>query len=366
MSVYSESVNDIPRAAAGDRQAFVRLVEAYANTVTSIAMAISRDIHASQDIAQEVFLVAWRDMRKLRNPSSFLPWIRQITRNHAIEWLRARKGERGSDEILAAAVDSRPIASEALEHDERQRIVNEVIDELPDDAREVVTLFYKEGRSVRQVAELLDLREDAVKKRLSRARSVIREEILERYGEVVKKSAPAMAIAAFISTSVSTPAAAATTLAAKAAGATLGTKLLAAAAGSFLGAALGIGGVLFGVRKNLERAIDDEERRELKRFGVINSVIIMIAAIGIGLSGLFESATLLIATQIFFVASCGWMHVFRLPQIISRRLAAEREEDPNAAKRQRREALRSAIGLTAGIVVSSATVVWAVVVLLQR
>src|SRR5437868_10180368 len=90
MSSYATTERDVVSAASGDRDAFVRLVEAYADVVSSIALAIVRDLHASQDVAQEVFLVAWRDVRKLRNPSSFLPWLRQITRNRANQWLRDR------------------------------------------------------------------------------------------------------------------------------------------------------------------------------------------------------------------------------------------------------------------------------------
>jgi hypothetical protein len=69
---------DVLAAQQGDQQAFTRLVEATCRLVTSIALTIVRDFDLSRDVAQDVFLSAWRDIRKLRSPSSFVPWIRQI------------------------------------------------------------------------------------------------------------------------------------------------------------------------------------------------------------------------------------------------------------------------------------------------
>jgi len=65
-----------PAAARGDRDAYGRIVAGCQSTVTSIALAIVRDVPASEDIAQEAFLSAWQHLRKLHNPASFLPWLR--------------------------------------------------------------------------------------------------------------------------------------------------------------------------------------------------------------------------------------------------------------------------------------------------
>ena len=80
----------VESAAGGDVDAFGQLLNATSGMVTSIVLAIVRDVDMSQDIAQEVFLSAWRDLKKLRNPASFLPWLRQIARNHAHHALRTR------------------------------------------------------------------------------------------------------------------------------------------------------------------------------------------------------------------------------------------------------------------------------------
>lgn len=370
MTTYPEASGDVMSAAAGDRDAFVRLVQKYATTVNSIALAIVRDVHASQDIAQDVFLVAWKDLGKLRSESSFLPWIRQITRNRANEWLRERSRitDRDADAILAATVDPARLASDLLEQNEQQRVVAEVIDSLPDESREVITLFYNEGRSVRQVSDLLGIREDAVKKRLSRARERIREELLEQFGEVMKKRAPAAAIAAAVSATLmmSTPAAAATTSmgAAKVFGGSLVGKIAAGASGAFLGAFLGSAGVMSGVRRNMEQSIDEEERGAWRRFGRVGVSIVIAASLGIALSGLLRSAILLIVVQTLFVGSLGWMYVRWVPRIMKRRVDYQLANDPAAAQRLLRARVISFIGLGVGIVASTVTVIFAVTKLL--
>lgn len=366
MSVYAFAERDVRSAAAGDRDAFIRLVENHSNVVSSIAFSIVRDPHACEDVTQEVFLTAWRDVKKLRNPSSFLPWLRQITRNQANQWLRDRRidvTERDADRILAATVDPSLSTPEVLERDEQQRIVDEVIESLPDEAREIITLFYKEGRSVKQVADLLGLREEAVKKRLSRARARIREELLDAFGEVVRRTAPVAAVVTALGASltVAGPSASAATSAsvAKAAGGSTLAKIVAAASGSLLGAALGSLGIWGDVRRNLKRAIDDRERRELKQYGVAATLVVVLAACGFGIAGAMQSAAVLIATQAFFVPTLSVMCMVWRPRIIARRVAAEIARDPSAAKRLRRERIVGIIGLAFGVVASTATVVWA-------
>ena len=82
---------ELPAARSGDRAAYGRIVAGCQNTVTAIALAITRDVPASEDIAQDAFLSAWQHIRRLQNPASFLPWLRQITRNLARDHLRANR-----------------------------------------------------------------------------------------------------------------------------------------------------------------------------------------------------------------------------------------------------------------------------------
>ncbi|KOA95854.1 RNA polymerase sigma factor, partial [Xanthomonas arboricola] len=178
---------ELPVAAAGCQQAYGRIVRACQNTVTAIALAITRDIAASEDIAQEAFLRAWQRLAQLHQPASFLPWLRQITRNLARDWLRANRhralsGE-AADLAIAMAADPAPSPADQLLQVEEEIAAFDIISALPEESRETLLLFYREGQSSRQVASLLGLSDAAVRKRLSRARASVRGELLRRFGE---------------------------------------------------------------------------------------------------------------------------------------------------------------------------------------
>ena len=188
---------ELPAATRGSQEAYGRIVHACQNTVTAIALAITRDVQASEDIAQEAFLKAWQQLDRLKNSASFLPWLRQITRNLARDWLRAQHGRPMSGEVaeiaIGMAADPDPTPAERLLQTEEEIVATDIISSLPEDSREALLLFYHEGQSSQQVADLLGLSDAAVRKRLSRARALVREELLQRFGEFARSTAPTAA-----------------------------------------------------------------------------------------------------------------------------------------------------------------------------
>ncbi|RPE81158.1 RNA polymerase sigma factor [Vulcaniibacterium tengchongense] len=262
---------ELPAAARGDRQAYARIVAACQNAVTGLALAIVRDVPASEDIAQEAFLSAWQNLRRLQNPASFLPWLRQITRNLARDHLRRQRRLPASaaeaDEAIAAAADPQPTALERLIEDERRAAAEELISALPDDSREVLLLYYREGQSSQQVAALLGLNDAAVRKRLSRARAAVRAGLLARFGAFARETAPSAAFTMMVATALgaaSPAASAAVVIGSLGAGATgVGLGKLAgggigatsAAAGVTGGAAGGVAGYLLDAAPHLDWAL---------------------------------------------------------------------------------------------------------------
>jgi RNA polymerase sigma factor (sigma-70 family) len=350
-------------AAAGDREAFGQLVTATSGVVSSISLAILRDLEMSRDVAQDVFLAAWRDLRKLRSPSSFLPWLRQLARNRAHHVLRShvrarrRAADSVTDVFLDAINDPRPNASAELIAREERTALAQALDALPSDTREVLTLFYREGQSIAQVSTLLDLSEDAVKKRLSRARATLREAVLEHLGQTMRATAPGAAFTAAVmgGLTVSAPAtASAATFAASkgAAHAGLGAKLLLLAGSALPGALGGVAGVLGGSRHLLREARDDDERRSVGVFRIVASLTVVVFALGFPLG--WE------ATQHWrpwpavnfaaFIATLAVQYTVWLPRILRRRFEAEKREDPvRALARRRRERRTAIVGWTLGL-----------------
>jgi RNA polymerase sigma factor (sigma-70 family) len=288
---------DVVAAGSGDRAAFGRLVDACAGVVTSIAVAIVRDPDTGDDVAQEVFLAAWQRVHTLRNPDSFLPWLRQLTRNQAHMVVRGRIRRRrrvdiADDAVLAAAACGQPSARDALVSAEERAIVADVLAALPDEAREVVTLYYREGRSAAQVGALLGLGEDAVKKRLERARRVVRAEVMERFGEVARRTAPTAAFTAGVVASLG--------VAAPASAATGALPVVAKAGAGLAGLALAIGaglaGVLLTLRGHARHARSDAERRALRRIALVSAALVVAQVAAIEVAAHLGSPALLVGS----------------------------------------------------------------------
>ncbi|MEM6705635.1 MAG: sigma-70 family RNA polymerase sigma factor [Acidobacteriota bacterium] len=347
---------DVERARGGDAEAFTRLVEKTSSMVCSVAFAIVRDVPASEDIAQDVFLSVWRGLGKLQNPKSFLPWLRQVTRNRANSWLRGvytrREHDRVDEEQLARVSDPEPTADLSLEERETLEVVARSLEEIPDEAREVLVLYYREGRSTKQVADLLGLSEAAVRKRLSRAREQLRADVTERLRRGLERTAPGaalvMAVAASLQTAAPASAAVAGGLGARTAAGALkmgGFAGLLAALPGLLG---GVAGVVLGLRPDLAAARDERERRSLLRLRATAIAAVCATVLGLVWSG--ETGTWWVPSLIYvlFLGTLGVLYRVWLPSIVRDRLAAELAEDPEAHVRHARRRRAANLGFFLG------------------
>lgn len=158
----------------GCRAAFRDIVERYRPRVFELAYRMVGDRVLAEDIAQETLLVAWRDLRELRETDRLAGWLVGIARNLGRRSLRSRA--RGAIALQSLAVT--PTASRTPHDDaiacEEQALIARGLCELPDVLRNPLVLHYLEGRSVREVARGLTLSETAVKQRLLRARHALR------------------------------------------------------------------------------------------------------------------------------------------------------------------------------------------------
>ncbi|MBX2804168.1 MAG: sigma-70 family RNA polymerase sigma factor [Myxococcales bacterium] len=171
----SNPVDDVLAARGGDRSAFERLVRAHMHAVCAITTAVMSSTAAAEEVAQETFVQAWQRLHTLRDPARFGSWVRGIARNRARDARRSRRRrpEDGPD----------PAVLPAPHPDPDQRLDDarlwHVLDDLDEDHREVLVLYYRQDCSVREVARQLELTEPTVRKRLSRARKRLREHVEE-------------------------------------------------------------------------------------------------------------------------------------------------------------------------------------------
>ncbi len=376
---------ELPAARGGDQAAYGRIVRLSQNATTAIALAITRDVQASQDIAQDAYLKAWQQLHRLQNTTSFLPWLRQITRNLARDHLRARQDRivagEAAELAIAHAADPDACPMQQIIDDETGRVAADLISELPDDSREVLLLYYREGGNSKQVAALLGLSDAAVRKRLSRARRSLREDLIARFRDFAEGSAPGAAFALVVTAALGTmtkPALAATVTGAAAGsamgGGVAGKALFGSAAGAAgaAGASLVFGGLTVWLcRKMLARYADTEaERRAIlqlyDRWFVWGSLAVLVVAFGLGFaaSAGILSPGWVTGAALLILAVYNYPMLTSLPRLMNPLLARDAARHPEGAAR-RALLYRLTMG-SSGLIIGNLAAVGAVLIAFLR
>jgi RNA polymerase sigma factor (sigma-70 family) len=185
----------------GEQAAFGELVTRYQGVVCAVGYSGTRDRALSEDVAQDTFLAAWRQLDQLRETERLRSWLCGIARNLARKARKRSDREQPVDPPPGSAVvdGSNPFdrASEA----ETERVVRDALARVPDSYREVLVLYYHEHRSIKDVADVLGISEAAVMQRMSRGRHYLAEgvnDLVERAlrGSRVKRNLAACVLAA--------------------------------------------------------------------------------------------------------------------------------------------------------------------------
>lgn len=163
------------RAQNGEKDAFVELIEQCKLSMSRTALAILHSEEDAVDAISETVLIAFTKLCGLRQPKYFKTWLTRILIYQCYHLLRQRQ--------KAISLDAVPEGLGEIDcGEERDNVIDIqcVLQELRENDKLILTLFYLEDLSVREIAEMLHIREDAVKTRLSRSRKRFRELYEER------------------------------------------------------------------------------------------------------------------------------------------------------------------------------------------
>ena len=172
---------------AGDRAAFDALLKRYKTKINNMAYRLCGDAIDAQDIAANAYVRIYQGLPGFRRSITLSAWIRRIVLNVYYDWQRQRHSRHTTffadindpawedflDEMVS---DETPVHSQ-LESKERQRILGQVIETLPDHHRRMMILYHVQDRSYLEIAQAMDLPVGTVKSRLNRARSAVRRRL---------------------------------------------------------------------------------------------------------------------------------------------------------------------------------------------
>ena len=180
----------IQSAAAGDLDAFTRLVESRRERVFWIAYHLVGDSELARDVTQEVFLRLFRVLPRFRKEGRFDAWLYRITVNLALDALRRERRHRQAvplDEAAEAPAGTRQAPLEAQHQAEVRRVFRELAAGLGRKQRAAFILREIEGMSTAEVAAILETTESTIRNHVLQARRVLREGLLARFPEYAPK-----------------------------------------------------------------------------------------------------------------------------------------------------------------------------------
>jgi RNA polymerase sigma-70 factor (ECF subfamily) len=200
MTELPESRNEpqiIASILAGNTHEFHALIRPHERSVYVMALSLLHNEADAEDVAQEAFLKAFRNLANFRGDSKFGTWLISITLNEARSRLRSKKTVKlesldtppeGEEHVTPALLrDWREIPSEALERKEVRSLLQEAITDLPTIYREVFLLRDVEELSVSESAEALGITIASVKVRLHRARIMLQKKLVPQLKRVNPK-----------------------------------------------------------------------------------------------------------------------------------------------------------------------------------
>lgn len=189
----STGLNDseiISRVLNGDQQAYAVLVDRYQNYVFTLTLRMIKNREDAEEVAQDVFIKAYKYLADFRGASKFSTWLYTIVNNTSITFLRKKKLETYSldNEKVFEMADSKNsgFSANQVEQKSKQAMVHNAIGMLNPDDAEIITLFYKGEQTLDEIAGILGVEPNTAKVRLHRARTRLKEKMETYFAEEIK------------------------------------------------------------------------------------------------------------------------------------------------------------------------------------
>lgn len=172
----------VKKAIGGDENAYKQLVEKYERALYFHILKMIKDREQVEDLVQETFVKAFDNLNTYSTNYAFSTWLYRIATNHTIDYLRKKKLETLSidkprktkdGEMEMQLEDETASTDRNIIRKQRQKIVQNAIDNLPGKYRKVIEMRHMEEKSYKEIADVLDLPLGTVKAHIFRARELL-------------------------------------------------------------------------------------------------------------------------------------------------------------------------------------------------
>lgn len=180
----------ISKVLQGDQQAYADLVGRYRHFVFTLCLRYAPAREDAEEIAQDVFIKAYRCLADFRGDARFSTWLYTIVRTSCLSFLRKKRPDIKSldDEHVFAAADVPDSGGRVnpVELKSRAAMVNQAIRLLSPDDAQVITLFYKGEQSLEEIGHIMGIEPNTIKVKLHRARQRLKEKMEKHFAQEVK------------------------------------------------------------------------------------------------------------------------------------------------------------------------------------
>ncbi|HRF34931.1 MAG TPA: RNA polymerase sigma factor [Cyclobacteriaceae bacterium] len=164
----------INRCRQGDREAYYKLYKLYSRSMYNVGFRIVNNTEEAEDVLQEAFTSAFRNLHHYRGDSTFGAWLKRIVINKAINYLHKRKAERmPEDERWDVHEEEEENILEGFPFSVEQ--VRSAIERLPDGYRSVLSLYLLEGYDHAEIGEIMGITESTSKSQFNRAKKKLKD-----------------------------------------------------------------------------------------------------------------------------------------------------------------------------------------------
>ena len=180
----------IQQVLGGNQQVFSLLVTRYQSYVFTLALRMLKTREDAEEVAQNVFVKAYRALADFKGASRFSTWLYSIVNTTCLSFLRKKKLDLRSldDERVFEAADQQPasVPANSLELKSRNKMVHAAIAMLSADDAEIISLFYQAEQSLEEIGRVLNIEPNTAKLRLHRARGRLKEKIQLHFNQELR------------------------------------------------------------------------------------------------------------------------------------------------------------------------------------
>ena len=262
---------------SGEHAAFAEIIHRYQGLISGLTYSRSGRLAQSEDLAQETFLVAWQRLASLENPERLAAWLCGIARN-VLRATARKKTEEPTEKVEAIpSVQASPV--EVAISNEQEGLLWQSLERIPAKHREVMILYYRQDKSIEDVSRALELSNAAVRKRLERARAMLREDMAAVIEGTLEETKPKSRFASAVLAALPVAKGKASLAAAGSGGAT--SMSTTGGLSTVVGPFIGMMGAIYGAANTLRSARSPRERQFVWRF--IGIVGLCVAVFGLAM-----------------------------------------------------------------------------------